>query len=210
MYYKVKNSARLVGEVVSTYPAEKVTIMTIKTERKDGDRTTYSFPKAVCFDKTKAQADKIQVGDHVLVNCTIQSNKRDEKIKNQSLRTIAVNHISRVDPADERYHSVNSFRFYCRILRINRINKHFASARITFYTNRVHYITVVFKDDDEKKVDEFCSLPLNSPCVLLGSIDTKKYIRKDGTIKYTEDCTVRNFYEVKPKKNTSEIEKSAE
>lgn len=196
MYYKVKNSARLVGEVVSVYPTEKVTILTIKTERKDGDKTYFSYPKVICFDKVKPQADKICVGDHVLVNCTIQSNKRDENIKNQSLRTIAVNHISKVDPTDERYRSVNSFRFVCRILKADRIRENLVVARITYYTNRVHYVTVVYKDDNADNIEKFLSLPINAPCVLQGSIDTKKYVRKDGAVRYTEDYTVHNFFAV--------------
>lgn len=207
----IKNSARLVGEVVSSHSTDKVTILTIKTEKKDEEKTKFSFPKAICFEKVKPQADKIEIGDHVLVDCTIQSNKRDENIKNQAMRTITVNHISKVDPSDERYHSVNAFKFFCKIININRVNEHVATARITFYTTRAHYLTVVYKNADIAKVDEFCNLPLYEYYVLFGSIETKKFPRKDGSVKFTEDCVISSYSRVKRKTsaNTSDKKEDA-
>lgn len=211
MQRKVKNSARLVGEVISKYATDKVVILTIKTEKKDGERTRISFPKAICFEKVKSQTNNIQAGDFVLVDCTVQANVRDESIPNQSMKTIAVNHITKVDPNDERYNSVNSLRFYCRVLRTNRINDHVAVAKIFFFTTRAHYMTVVFKNDSVEAVDDFCSLQPNEYVILNGSIDTKKYIAKDGSTKYSEDCVIRNFRRtIRSKSSADSISENAE
>lgn len=208
MYKKVKNSARFVGEVVAKYPTSAVTILTIKTVLGENK---YSFPKVICFERVKPQADKIEVGDHVLVDCAIQSNKRDESIKNQSMRTIAANHIIKVDPNGERYRPTNAFRFFCRVLSTNKINDHVVLARIFFFTNRAHYMTVVFKSDDTDKIDEFCNIETNQPVILNGSVETKRFRRKDGELKYTEDCVVRSFAKVRIRKDTkSEKESDSE
>lgn len=196
---KIKNSARIVGEIVNLYPTDKVTYLTIKTIKKENERTRISFPRVICFEKTKPFADKLKVGDFVFVECTIQSSKRDETIQNQSMRATAVNRIFKVDQNNERYHSVNVFRFFCRPIRFNRINEHVATARITFFTNRVHYITVVYRNADIAKVDAFCNMPINNPCILSGSIITNKFVRSNGTVKYTEDLVVSSFGVVKSK-----------
>lgn len=196
---RIKNSARIVGEIVNIYPTDKVTYLTIKTEKKENERTRISFPKVICFEKTKPFADELKVGDCVFIECTIQSSKRDETIKNQSMRATAVNRIFKVDPNDERYHSVNVFRFFCRPIKFNRINEHVATARISFFTNRIHYMTVVYRNADSTKVDAFCNMPLNNPCILSGSITTSRHKKSDGTIRYREDLSVSSFGVVKTK-----------
>lgn len=201
---RIKNSARIVGEIVNLYPTDKVTYLTIKTEKKESERTRISFPKVICFEKTKPFADELKVGDYIFAECTIQSSKRDETIENQSMRATAVNRIFKVDPNDERYHSVNVFRFFCRPIKFNRINEHVATARISFFTNRIHYMTVVYRNADSTKVDAFCNMPLNNPCILSGSITTSRYRKTDGTIKYREDLSVSSFGVVKTKNANNE------
>ncbi len=209
MYNNVKNSARLVGEVVSKYSTDKVTILTIKTEKKDGDKVRISFPKAICFEKVKPQTDKIEIGDYVLADCTIQANQKDESIKNQSMRTVAVNHITKVNPSDERYRSINSFRFFCRVLKTTKLSDHVAIARIFFFTNRAHYMTVVFKNSDPERVESFCNIQPNEFVILNGAIETRKFTNKDGTTGYAEDCVARVFKKTQ-RKTKAASEKTTE
>lgn len=209
MNKRIKNSARLVGEVVAKYPTDKVTIVTIKTTKETEKGKRVSFPKAVCFEKTKDQTKDINIGDFVIADCTIQANIRDEKIENQAMRTVAVNRIFKVDPNSENYHSVNAFRFFCRVIRINRVAENVAIARIFFFTNRAHYMTVVFKNDDVAVVDAFCNIAPEDRVILNGSIDTSKFKRKDGSIKYTEECVARSFLKLQ-KRNAAPVGENEE
>lgn len=206
MKNNVKNSARLVGEVVNKHSTDKVTILTIKTIKEINGKERICFPKAICFERVKPQADNLEIGDYALLDCTIQANERDESIKNQSMRTIAVNHITKVDAADERYHSVNAFRFYCRVRNIKRINDNVAVARIFFFTTRAHYMNIVFKHNNPDIVNAFCSLSPYQNVIINGSIETGKYTRKDGSNKYTEDCVARSFRVVERRSRNTETE----
>lgn len=206
MKNNVKNSARFVGEVINKHSTDKVTILTIKTIKEVDGKERINFPKAICFERVKPQADALEVGDYALVDCTIQSNERDRSIANQSMRTIAANHISKVDPNDDRYHSVNAFKFFCRVLSTRKASANVAIARIFFFTNRAHYMTVVFKHSDPETVNAFCALAPNQYVILNGAIETGRYVRKDESVKYTEDCVVRSFRVIERKTNVANAE----
>lgn len=208
MNYAVKNSARLVGEVVNKFSTDKVTILTVNTGR--GAYAHDNFPKAVCFEKVKPIADQIQIGDKVLLNCTIQANKRNEAIQNQAMRTIAVNHVRKIRDDDERYHPVNQFSFRCRIVSTRRISRYLATARIFFYTTKPNYMIVAYRGETQEDVDAFCEISSNDYVQLSGSIETNRLRNQDGSWRYTEDCVVNSYRVFERKRNNANAASSAD
>lgn len=79
------NDVVLQGRIVHKFSAPKVTILTLATRNAN---SVSNYPKVVCFEELKNEADKFEKGDYVEVKGNIQSSKRNPEIKNQVLISI--------------------------------------------------------------------------------------------------------------------------
>lgn len=188
---RINNRVRLAGKITNIYFGDKTTTMIIDTGlSKDGKHN--NFPRVVAFEKILGVTSHYKAGDYVLIDATMQANKNTEK-KDYPPRTIAVNHIGRLNPESPKYHNVNSFDFYGRLISTKKISANEAIAKIRIYTNQANYITVHFKNDNESLVDKFVEIEANAYVHLVGQIETSRFIDEDGKYHYPDKLVVYRF-----------------
>jgi len=186
---RVNNSVKLAGRISYLKIFDKSAIMTIDTgPNKNGFHN--NFPNTVCFEKVLPIVAKYQVGDYVKVDATMQGNKPNDK---NPTRTIAVNHIGRVNPNAENYHTTNRFDFYGRLVKIEKIDDKHAKAKMCIYTGKQNYITVHFESENEDDLKSFCNIDSKSFIYTSGEIETKTSRNENGKREYHDKLSIRYF-----------------
>lgn len=186
---RVNNQVRLAGQIAYIRFYDKIATIVVNTGLSD-DGVHSNYPKAIVFDKILNVAHKFQVGDYVLIDATMQGNKANT---NLPPRTIAVNHIVKLDPESPKYHTANSFNFWGRIVNSKKTDDGKVKATIAIYTGQPNYITVYFESDNKDKIDEFCSLTKDNYVHLSGQIRTNRVLTDEDNIEFFDKLIIKDF-----------------
>ena len=190
MARRVNNQVRLAGQIAYIHFGEKAATVVINTGLSN-DGVHSNYPRAVVFDKVLDVAHGFNVGDYVLVDATMQDNRA---MPNLPPRTIAVNHMVKLNPDSPRYHTVNRFDFYGRILKTDRTGDNKAKAVVGIYTGRqMNYITVHFESDNAEELDRFCSLNKSQFVHLNGQIKTNRVLTTEDKILFVDKLVVNRY-----------------
>lgn len=182
---RVNNRVRFAGQIVYMSISDTYGTLVIDTGPENGT-THNNRPRMVAFEKVIPILNYYKTGDYVLIDATVQSNK------NNPARTIAVNHISRLDPEAPNYNPVNRFDFNGRIFFTEKINDNLAKAGIAVRTGRANYITVYYQSDDKNSIDEFIKTK-NELVHIDGIIQTGKKFDDSGKVIHKDRLMVKNF-----------------
>lgn len=190
----IKNAVKIVGEIIGIYPTNNTTIVRINTGSKDtkfNNKVT-----VVCFKPTKDIADKLAIGDKVLVKGNLQSSNLDRSNKHYVPYAISASHINKISEEVEDYKTQNFFVAYGSLSHAKKINKNFAAATLLIYTTKANFIRVYFEGKEED-VDEFVAHESKEYLKVVGyfktdlvrdkSSEEKTY--KPSTMPYVESIT---------------------
>ena len=190
---RVNNQVRLAGRIAYMHFSEKMAVMVIDTGlSSDGAHTNY--PRAIVFEKVLNVASRFKVGDYVLVDATMQSNKTGSNLPS---RTIAVNHIGRLNPEDPRFHTVNRFDFYGKILNAEKIDDTKVKATMRIYTGQANYLTVYFESTNKEEIEEFVNLNSDNYVYLSGQIRTNKAVTEQNEVQFYDKLVATKFRKFK-------------
>lgn len=190
MNKRIRNKVRIAGQIAYIHFNDKSAVLAVNTgPTAKGNRV--SIPRVVVFDKVLDKAHNFKVGDYVLIDATMQSNRIGD---NLPPRTVAVNHMVKLNPEDPRYHTANRFDFYGVVVKAEKVNNRKAKATIRIYTGRqINYITVYYESDDKEKVDAFCNLKTTDYVFMNGYIMTSKTTNKDNKATFLDKLVVNDF-----------------
>lgn len=177
----IPNTVTIFGTVEEKYENEKATTMTINA----GD----SFPRIVIFNSAKKFADKVNEGDFVKAECTVQ----EVKGANRALgpRTIACNRVAVVDEREP----FAKFSIFGRPISINKVDDEeaFAIVKVVSSNGKNNYLRVNFYGTSDE-VDEFMDLGPNKFVNFRGDILT-------GSMRtnYKDELCVDTYRNVRPR-----------
>ena len=205
--YFVRNSVSVIGSVAEIFKSEKATVVVVNTGRW-GYSHRANYPKIVCFGRCKEEADKLNRGDYAQFRCTMQTNERDENIRNQDRQSVIGNRITVISSAEDRSairpHPECDFNFVGRIVGIYPFEDRLAinlTLQIFTHTRRVEYLRLTYYAKNKEDFDAFLALENENRIHLTGQVLTSRKQREDGSFKYYENCII-NDYEILPT-NTS-------
>lgn len=186
---RVNNQVRLAGQIAYIRFFDKTATIVVNTGISD-DGKHQNYPRAIVFDKVLDVAHNFNVGDYVLIDATMQGNRANT---NLPPRTIAVNHMVKLNPEDPRYHTANRFDFYGRLVEVNKTEDGKAKATVAIYTGHLNYITVYFESDNPERLDTFCNITRKDYVHLSGQIRTNRVLTQDNNIEFFDKLIVKNF-----------------
>ena len=189
---RVNNKVRLAGQIVYIRFFDKTATVVVNTGlSEDGIHSNY--PRAVVFYIFLSVAHGFKVGDYVLIDATMQDNRANA---NLPPRTIAVNHMVRLNPESSEYHTANRFDFWCHVINIQKVSDNKAKATAVIYTGQLNYITIYYEAEPEK-IDEFCEINNKNYVHLTGQIRTNRVLTSEGKIEFFDKLLVSDFRVVK-------------
>ncbi|MBQ0083973.1 MAG: hypothetical protein KBS52_04335 [Clostridiales bacterium] len=174
------NQVFLAGTVVYKYapPNGKCTILTIKSF--DGEKA--NFPHIVCYQKNKATADKISVGDYVSIRGNVQSSI----LKDGTARTSVI--------CNEIYHKPENKKMFGEIIYLNRMNIFGDVVNIKQITPNLTEFTVKTHVDGRTSifpVDFYSAaagdINIGDKVMINGNVQTVKKTNSFGTISHYEN-----------------------
>lgn len=149
---EVTNGVRFAGKIVGKQDTGKTVIISLDTGAVKGSEEN-NFPQVVVFQKIKAFTENLNIGDFVLIDATVQSNPRNEDKPYFNPRTMAVNHITKINR--ERY--INRFNFFGRALKVEKLSDTSAIAKIKLRAGKDNFIKIYF-EGTESDVNDFVNL----------------------------------------------------
>lgn len=186
---RVRNQVILAGRIAYIWHGDNRA--TIVVDTGVGDNKHRNKPCAIAFEKVLDVARHYNVGDHVILEATMQDNKK--ATEGLPRRTIAVNHIAKLDPNDPRYHTQNYFELDGWIIAAEK-RKHSIKARIKVNANGHHnFLTVYLKADDTDKYNDFCNISRDERIRLWGYIETGKEL-ENGKARYFDRLVVTDYF----------------
>ena len=184
---RVNNKARFAGKVIHIRKENNFTSMIINTGPEEGS-LHHNTPRVVAFEKVLPFLSNIEVGDYVLVDATIQSNRGNPATP----RTFAVNHVSKLNPDTENYKSVNRFNLNGKLLNPEKIGKNIIKARVLVRGNQTNFLTVHLYSQNTDEIERLMSAE-GKLVFLTGTVETDKDFDKDGTIRRYERLSIKRF-----------------
>lgn len=195
---KIRNQVIIAGRIAYIWHGDNISTIVVDTGvGKNGHRNK---PCTIAFEKVLDVARHYKVGDHVILEATMQENKK--ATESLPRRTIAVNHIARLDPDHPRYHTQNYFELDGWVVAAEK-HRRSIRARIKVNANGLqNFLTIHLKIKDVDKFNEFCNISRDERIRLWGYIKTGKEV-KNGKARYFDKLIVTDYFRPNVKRTTS-------